>query len=72
MERPSPVRRIRIRRDVVILTVALGLLVFEVLVGGARPAVLTVIGALLTLPGILRLDESRRPTREESGDTPAD
>lgn len=58
-------RRRRITRDTVIVTVALGLLVYEVTFGGGRPSVLTAVTSLLLSPLVIRLDEARKTTKPE-------
>jgi hypothetical protein len=47
-------------RDAVVVTFALGLGAYEVVAGGARPAVLTWITGLLVSPIVLRTDRLRR------------
>ena len=56
----------KLQRDGLIIGVSLGLLIFEVILGGARPTALTAITTLLLSPVIMRLDESRRD--KEGGD----
>lgn len=50
----------RITRDFAVTVVATGLLAYEVLLGGGRPAVLTACVSLLLSPVIMRVDEARR------------
>lgn len=57
---PGEVARTRITRDLCIAVVAGVLLVYEVLLGGGRPAVLTALTSLLLSPVVLRIDEARR------------
>lgn len=57
-------RRRRITRDTVIVTVALGLLVYEVTLGGGRPSVLTAVTSLLLSPLVLRIDEARKAAKD--------
>jgi hypothetical protein len=55
---------LRVTRDGVIATAALALLAYEIVLGGARPAVLTVLSSLLLSPVVLRADEARRRRRD--------
>lgn len=55
-------------RDTLIVLVALGLLIYEVGWGGARPPVLLLLGGLLGLPAALRVDEARRIEKKEPSD----
>jgi len=57
--------RRRITRDVCIATLASALLVYEIILGGGRPAVLTACTSLLLSPLVLRVDESRRRSGDE-------
>lgn len=50
----------RLTRDTVIILFALGACAYEIVLGGARPAVLTFIAGLLASPLIIRSDEARR------------
>lgn len=65
---PSANRRMRITRDMLITCVALILLVYEVRWGGARPAVLTILGVLLGAPLAIRADEARRSEKRDQPD----
>lgn len=47
-------------RETAVVTVVLGLAVWEVILGGARPAVLSFLGAILLSPVVMALDEARR------------
>lgn len=47
-------------RDTLIVAVALGLLAYEVVFGGARASVFTVITGILLSPLVARIDERRR------------
>jgi predicted PurR-regulated permease PerM len=47
-------------RDTAVVTVALALAVWEIMLGGARPAVLSFLGAILLSPLVMRVDEARR------------
>lgn len=58
-------RRWRITRDTLIVMFALGLATYEIVLGGARPAVLTFLVALFASPLVIRVDESRKPKVEE-------
>jgi hypothetical protein len=51
---------LKITRDGLIATAALALLAYEIVWGGARPAVLTALTSLLLSPVVLRADEARR------------
>lgn len=57
--------RLRVTRDGLIATVALALMAYEIVAGGARPAVLTALSSLLWSPVVLRVDEARRSRRKE-------
>jgi hypothetical protein len=57
----------RLTRDLVVTTAAVAMLVFEVTVGGGRPAVLTACVSLLLSPLVMRADEARKNGRD--GDT---
>jgi hypothetical protein len=46
-------------RDTLVVIVALGLLVYEVVWGGGRPAILTTLGGLLLSPLLMRVDKVR-------------
>jgi hypothetical protein len=56
-------RQARITRDGAIVTVALALSTYEVVLGDGRPAVLGFLGGLLISPLLARLD--REQSREE-------
>jgi hypothetical protein len=59
---------LRVTRDGLIATAAVALLAYEIILGGARPAVLTALTSLLLSPVVLRADEARRArgnTKEE-------
>lgn len=56
-------RRVRVTRDGAIVTFALVLGCYEVILGGARPTVLTFLSGLLLSPLALRFDEARREKR---------
>jgi hypothetical protein len=58
----------RLTRDVVILGVALGLLSWEILLGGARATALTALTGLLLSPLALRFDEARRSAKAPKGE----
>lgn len=64
----SAVNRLRVTRDGLIATAAIVLLTYEIVLGGARPAVLTVLSSLLLSPVVLRADEARRHRRDSEGD----
>lgn len=59
---------LRVTRDGLIATAALALLAYEIVLGGARPAVLTVLSSLLLSPVVLRADEARRTRRDAKED----
>lgn len=50
----------RLSRDLTVSLAATGMFVYEVLLGGGRPAVLTACVSLLLSPVIMRVDEARR------------
>lgn len=56
----------RVTRDVFVSTVATALFAYEVVFGGGRPAVLTACVSLLLSPVIMRVDEARRTTKDET------
>jgi hypothetical protein len=57
-------------RDVVIVSISLLLAVYEVVLGGARPAVLTFLSGLLLSPIVMRVDAARREDgRKDNGDS---
>lgn len=61
-------RQIRgLARDTLVVLVALGLLIYEVVWGGGRAAVVTALVGLLVSPILMRVDEARRklPAKEE-------
>ncbi len=62
-------RGARVTRDGLIATAAVMLLGYEVIFGGARPAVLTALTSLLLSPVVLRADEARR-TRKDAQEEP--
>jgi hypothetical protein len=51
---------IRAARDAAILTTAIGLTVYEIVWGGARPEVLAFLGALFVSPLAIRSDQRLR------------
>jgi hypothetical protein len=55
-------------RDVVIVSISLLLAVYEVVLGGARPAVLTFLSGLLLSPIVMRVDAARREDARSNGD----
>lgn len=58
-------------RDTLVVMVALGLLIYEVVWGGGRAAVVTALVGLLVSPLLMRVDEARRrlpSSREEDAD----
>jgi hypothetical protein len=57
-------------RDVVIVSISLLLAIYEVVLGGARPAVLTFLSGLLLSPIVMRVDAARREdARKDNGDS---
>ena len=63
-------RRIRgLARDTFVVIGALGLLVYEVVWGGGRPAVLTTLGGLLLSPLLMRVDKVRSVVARREDDT---
>lgn len=56
-------------RDTSIVVVALGLSVFEITLGGARPAVLSFLGAILLSPLVMAVDAKRRERVNSNGAT---
>jgi hypothetical protein len=57
-------------RDVVIVSISLLLAIYEVVLGGARPAVLTFLSGLLLSPIVMRVDAARREdSRKDNGDS---
>lgn len=60
---------LRVTRDGLIATAALALLAYEIVLGGARPAVLTVLSSLLLSPVVLRADEARRSRRDREDES---
>lgn len=58
-------QKIRFTRDLVLFGISTGLLIYEVVLGGAHPEVLTICVSLLLAPGVLRVDEARRRDREK-------
>jgi hypothetical protein len=65
-------RQARITRDGAIVTVALALSTYEVVLGDGRPAVLGFLGGLLISPLLARLDrdQSREERRGNRDDEP--
>lgn len=61
---------LRFTRDGLIATAAIALLAYEIVLGGARPAVLTALTSLLLSPVVLRADEARRNRGKTEGDDP--
>ena len=57
---PEPKKRQRLTRDVAVVAFSLAFAAYEIVVGGARPSVLTFLGGLLLSPLVLRYDESKR------------
>jgi hypothetical protein len=51
---------VRVSRDVIVCSAATFALVYEVVIGGGRPAVLTACVSLLLSPLIMRVDEVRK------------
>jgi hypothetical protein len=62
--------RVRVTRDSLVVVFALGLAVYEIIWGGARPAVLTFLAAMLASPLVMRVDEARKPETEQRNDPP--
>lgn len=58
--RPSPIRRAKLRRDVIIVGFALSVAAIDILFLGARPSTLTFCTGLLLSPLVIRYDEARR------------
>jgi hypothetical protein len=54
-------------RDVVIVSISLLLAIYEVVLGGARPAVLTFLSGLLLSPIVMRVDAARREDARKNG-----
>lgn len=54
------VNRIKFTRDLMVACSATAAFLFEVGVGGGRPAVLTACVSLLLSPLVMRVDEARR------------
>lgn len=61
---------LRVTRDGLIATAAVALLAYEIILGGARPAVLTALTSLLLSPVVLRADEARRSRKGTEEDHP--
>lgn len=61
---------LRVTRDGLIATAAVVLLAYEIILGGARPAVLTALTSLLLSPVVLRADEARRNRKDTEEDHP--
>lgn len=61
-------RWVRLLRDLLLALVPLGLIIYEIGWGGARPHVLVFLGALMSTPLVLRADESRRADRKDQHD----
>jgi hypothetical protein len=57
-------------RDALIVAISLLLSIYEVLLGGARPAVLTFLSGLLLSPIVLRVDAARRVDKDNGEDKP--
>jgi len=57
-----------VTRATVLLLVAIAWGTFEILVGGARPAVLTLVGAMLVSPAVMRVDEAIREKQRDRTD----
>jgi hypothetical protein len=58
-------------RDALIVGISLLLSIYEVLLGGARPAVLTFLSGLLLSPIVMRVDAARRENgRKDQDDKP--
>jgi uncharacterized membrane protein len=51
-------------RDTAIVSFAIAMGTYEIVLGGARPVVLTFLAALFASPIPLRLDEARRARKE--------
>ena len=62
---------LRVTRDGLIATAAVGLLAYEIILGGARPAVLTALTSLLLSPVVLRADEARRGRKDIKEEPPS-
>jgi hypothetical protein len=58
-------RRFSIKKEGLVLLVALSLGVYEVLYGGGRASVLTFIIALLASPVVMRIDDAREKLRRK-------
>lgn len=52
--------KLKFTRGLMVATVATGLLVFEVTLGGGRPYVLTALVGLLASPFVMQVDEARK------------
>lgn len=55
----------RFTRDTLLLLVAIAWGTYEIVVGGARPAVLTLVGGVLLSPAVIRVDEAIREKRRD-------
>jgi len=53
-------KRPYLTRDAFIIFVALGLGIYEIVWGGARPAVLTFLASLILSPIVMKIDEQKR------------
>lgn len=56
---------LRITRDGAIVTVALGMAIFEIVLGGGRASVLAFLSSLLLSPVVMRVDQARRKGADE-------
>lgn len=64
MELPTRLRSWRFKRDSLILTVGISLLVHEVTIGGRDPAVVVALITLILSPAAMRDDEKhKKPTK---------
>lgn len=57
----------KITRDLMVSVTATLLLIFEVVIGGGRPTVLTALTGILLSPVIMRVDEARRNGKAANG-----
>jgi hypothetical protein len=57
-------------RDSLIVGFSLLMGGYEILLGGARPAVLTFLSGLLLSPIVMRIDTARREDKDNNGDKP--
>jgi hypothetical protein len=58
-------------RDYLIVGFSLAMGTYEILVGGARPAVLTFLSGLLLSPIVMRVDAARREDKSDKSDDEA-